>query len=225
MDLPCESGTQRTGSQQPDVGLWVNIQRIIPDVGEQPGPEIKERTIVESLAPAENGDVVEVPVLVAEQHVRFEQQGQVDAKPLQASEPNGLFGHPAHLAGKVGLAGHCCLPVGAYPLAKKVSKGQDTLVWLQKVGAGAAVADPPVDLKPLHPVGDVPEPQRLHIGLPQQGGDDCLGQPLVPEQVQLVPAALFPPFFLIALRRGLRDAVPGGQLDRHHQPSKILIQK
>ena len=89
MDLPRESGTQRAGPQQPDVGLGVNIQRIVPDVREQPGPEIKERTVVESLAPAEDSDVVEVPVLVAEQHVRFEQQGQVGAKPLQAGEPDG----------------------------------------------------------------------------------------------------------------------------------------
>ena len=166
-----------------------------------------------------------MPVLVAEQHIRFEQQGQVGAKPLQAGEPDDLLHHPVHLASKVGLAGRRGLPVGADPLAKEVGKGQDALAGPQKVGAGTAVADPPVDLQPLHAVGNIPEPQRLHIGLPQQGGDDRLGQPLVPEQVQFVPAAAFPPFFLIALRRGLRDAVPGGQLDRHNQPSKILIQK
>ena len=166
-----------------------------------------------------------MPVLVAEQHVRFEQQGQVGAKPLQAGEPDGLLHHPAHLAGKVGLAGRRGLPVGADPFAKEIGKGQDALAGPQKVGAGTAVADPPVDLQPLHAVRNIPESQRLHIGLPQQGGDNRLGQPLVPEKVQLVPAALFPPFFLIALRRGLRDAVPGGQLDRHNQPSKILIQK
>ena len=52
MDLPRESRIQRAGPQQPDVGFGIDVQRIIPDVGEQPGPEIKERTIVESLAPA-----------------------------------------------------------------------------------------------------------------------------------------------------------------------------
>ena len=80
MDLPREGGIQRAGPQEPDVGLGVDVQRIIPDVGEQPSPEIKEGTVVEIFAPTQYGNVIQVPVFIAKHHIYLKEQSQILAK-------------------------------------------------------------------------------------------------------------------------------------------------
>ena len=81
-----------------------------------------------------------------------------------------------------------------------------------------------MDFHPLHAVGHIVKAQRICIGLCQQRRGHGFSQSLVAEQIQLVPAAICQPFFLIALRRGFRDAASRCQSDRHIQPSTILIQ-
>src|SRR5699024_6405675 len=79
LDLSAESSAQRK-RVQPQVGAGLNVQLVAPRIGKQPRPEIKEGTVVKTFAPTQHGDVVQVTVLVAGQHICFKEQGQILTK-------------------------------------------------------------------------------------------------------------------------------------------------
>lgn len=95
---------QRKRAQQLQVGTGLNVQRVVPRIGEQPRPETKKGTVVKIFAPAQDGDVVQVTVLVAGQHIRFKEQGQILAKTCKAGKLRGLLGYLAYPFGKIWLA-------------------------------------------------------------------------------------------------------------------------
>ena len=120
LNLPAKGGIQRKSAKEPQMGTGLNIQRVVPYVGEHPCPKIEEGTVVETLTPTQYGNVIQVSVFIAEQHIRLKEQGHVLAKSRKASKLCGLFCHPTHLCGQIGLAADLVLPVGANTLPKQV---------------------------------------------------------------------------------------------------------
>lgn len=76
-------------------------------VGEQPGPVVKNGAVAVSTVLLEDGDVVEMPVIVAEQRIHLKEQRQIPGEVRKAravrrgfrqvSDPSSVAGEPRQL--------------------------------------------------------------------------------------------------------------------------------
>ena len=116
MDLPGKESAQGLGPQLPHKRFGDDVQRKVPGVGEQPGPKVEEGAVGKAAVPAEDGNVVQVPVFVAKEHIRLEQSGEVFSKPVKARElPSSAPGWQGWAGGRLGLASRALPLCGTAP--------------------------------------------------------------------------------------------------------------
>lgn len=94
--LPGEDAVRGESAYRAHHAFRIEIHGVIPGVRQQSGAKIKHRTVFEALTAPQNGDVVQMAIFVAKQHVHLEQQRQVRAESFQASEPRDLLRNPRH---------------------------------------------------------------------------------------------------------------------------------
>ena len=77
MKLPVEGGLERTSLCLGDQGLGYNLKGIIHDVRKKPRTLVEDGAIVKTAVSGNDGNVVEMPVVVEDKTVNFKQQGQI----------------------------------------------------------------------------------------------------------------------------------------------------
>lgn len=95
VNLPEKRGMQGLRPQLTEQPFRLDIHWIIPDVGQQACSKIEEGSVIEVLTTPQNSNIVQMPVLIAKQHVRLKQHGQIRAKAAQTGQPFYIFYHPA----------------------------------------------------------------------------------------------------------------------------------
>lgn len=102
--LPGECSEERPRLERGDQGGGLDVHAGELRVGEQPGPVVKNGAVAVSTVLLEDGDVVEMPVIVAEQRIHLKEQRQIlgevhEARAVrrgfrQVSDPSPVAGKP-----------------------------------------------------------------------------------------------------------------------------------
>ena len=129
MDLSDKARFHGLSLELPHQCVRLDLHGIVPCVGQQARTKVEDGAVVKAITAAQHSDVVQMPVLVAEQHIHLEQQRQIGAEAVKSRQPLNLLHQPRKAALKIGQAVYRGLPVRANAFSQQLRKGQDGLAW------------------------------------------------------------------------------------------------
>ena len=102
-NLPIEGGLERTGFCLGDQGLGDNLKGIIYDIGEKPRALVEDGAVVKAAVPGNDGNVIEMSVVVEYKTVNFKQQCEILRESGKTGNICGFFSQVGH---SLFVAGH-----------------------------------------------------------------------------------------------------------------------
>ena len=103
VNLPVEGGLERTSLCLGNQGLGVYLKGIIHYVREEPRTLVKDGAVVKGAIPGENGNIVQMAVVIEDKTVDFKQQCQVLGEKGKSCDACRFFcqiGHPLFVTGQ-----------------------------------------------------------------------------------------------------------------------------
>ena len=91
MDLSDKARFHGLSLELPHQCVRLDLHGIVPCVGQQARTKVEDGAVVKAITAAQHSDVVQMPVLVAEQHIHLEQQRQIGAEAVKSRQPLNLL--------------------------------------------------------------------------------------------------------------------------------------